>query len=445
MANRDFNKIERTIKDFSQNIGGSGSGMKTVKSLPKKGDLGTLYKMPNGDIYSWFHAEETEAVTVYDNLEVGKTYYYNDTIEKSLFLEKMGTEPEDFFYVNIPDEELSEMDIQSVNYWLAEDGVILEFYYYYKQEGPTPYASYGSIENEDYMHFNTQGYIDNSLTITEALVNKFEEAGVDINKLAFLFTNASHEEYVTTVKEGYEKVNGAFVLDRDKINNYEIYLDDANYNAQIIYDTLLRGGSAVLKFDNSPDGYSYSTMTGFSYEYDEKGKFWYMGIDFPGTTISLVLKNKYEWSPTKMTGQEIVDGIQFENIDFAPSGAFGYSQYYFIELNPDEEILNKELADGIILSLLDDTFAIRLQKPDPSGETPMINMFLQVKLPSGETREEEIELPFSEVDEYTLNGLGHLLMNNVEGAPKEMLLQILKKEDLEYINDIHGKEKKYYF
>lgn len=73
MANRDYKMIKRTMGDFSANLGGS-SELTSVDKLPKTGDVNTLYKLPNGDIYSFYR--EVEKIPVYKNLEVGKDYKF---------------------------------------------------------------------------------------------------------------------------------------------------------------------------------------------------------------------------------------------------------------------------------------------------------------------------------------------------------------------------------
>ena len=80
MANRDAKLIERTLKDFSLGAMSGGGGLAPVDKLPDKGNVGTLYKTPDGNIYSWFHEETQEEVNVPPTLEVGKTYELRDSI-----------------------------------------------------------------------------------------------------------------------------------------------------------------------------------------------------------------------------------------------------------------------------------------------------------------------------------------------------------------------------
>ena len=58
---------------------------------------------------------------------------------------------------------------------------------------------------------------------------------------------------------------------------------------------------------------------------------------------------------------------------------------------------------------------------------------------------EEITTVSNEIKGSNILNFSTYIYKIIDLGQIEMLLQILKKEDLEYINDIHGKEKKYYF
>lgn len=58
---------------------------------------------------------------------------------------------------------------------------------------------------------------------------------------------------------------------------------------------------------------------------------------------------------------------------------------------------------------------------------------------------EEITTVLNKIKGSNILNFSKYLYKIIDSSQIEMLLIILKKEDLEYINDIHGKEKKYYF
>ena len=95
MANRDAKLIERTLKDFSLGAMSGGGGVTPVDKLPEKGNVGTLYKTPDGNIYSWFHEETQKEVEVPPTLEVGKTYELKEKILIKTFEDSINNALED--------------------------------------------------------------------------------------------------------------------------------------------------------------------------------------------------------------------------------------------------------------------------------------------------------------------------------------------------------------
>lgn len=87
MANRDFNKIKRTIQDFSQNAGdGSSGGSEIVDALPAQGKEGTTYLLRKSEESGVFKAHAYNPVGT--NSQILVTDYspseISDSIRKSI-------------------------------------------------------------------------------------------------------------------------------------------------------------------------------------------------------------------------------------------------------------------------------------------------------------------------------------------------------------------------
>jgi hypothetical protein len=54
--------------------GGSGRGLDPVNELPKVGDVKSLYKLPDGSIWSWHSTTKKE--TIEEHVELGKQYQF---------------------------------------------------------------------------------------------------------------------------------------------------------------------------------------------------------------------------------------------------------------------------------------------------------------------------------------------------------------------------------
>ena len=318
MANRDAKLIERTLKDFSLGAMSGGGGVTPVDKLPEKGNVGTLYKTPDGNIYSWFHEETTKEVATEDSptaLEDGKTYQLREQILQQTFsdsIDKALGDPEETQLDNSIMADIINRQIrfemgfrrdskENRNIWNAKfsqiDGMTED-----PHEIRYHYANYEE-QADEYVHRQIDGWKGPAeITVTQAWIDNLNEAWgetFDINNLTFLFFDT---KTVTVVNEGYVQLND-IVLDKEILEqqHFEIYLDDKNYDYQLIYNTVVNGGNFVLKIPQynseeatEPDYYTFEMCTDYAvYPSGHEAEINFNNI---GTTITLI--NKAQFMPT---------------------------------------------------------------------------------------------------------------------------------------------------
>lgn len=108
--------------------GGSGRGLDPVNELPKTGDVNSLYKLPDGSIWSWHSTMKEE--TIEEHVELGKQYQFKfSNIDKNKlkgFLEVVKAKVTEL-YNQGPLPETMEDDFDWYNL-LVEDGFDPDIY-----------------------------------------------------------------------------------------------------------------------------------------------------------------------------------------------------------------------------------------------------------------------------------------------------------------------------
>ncbi len=358
MANRDAKKIERTLKDFSLGaMSGGGAGLSPVSVLPEKGNVGALYKLPNGEIWSWYHEERQEEVEVPD-FSVGGTYQMQAEIDLE-DLKKLTSK------LLIPIGEYDKNLWLNLTTPLNEDGFdhlhISQSYHTAETADNTYYGCFFTNYGEEEETADSAGYdirvtggpilpilklkssVDTpvSITITQELADKLVKEGFTLNDIAFMFVAGTKTETITIVDEGYTKVNGAIILDLDNIQNYAIY-NDTYYNASLIIDNVKRGVPVALK-----DGSDFSSLASANLAEGNSS------ISFSnGTNISLIPENKF--NPATITGAALKEQMSFIKggwgLDFRGERLMSYIDHSG-QVSKEEN--QKLMAPGTIISLFD--------------------------------------------------------------------------------------------
>ena len=193
MANRDFNKIKRTIQDFSLGVGEGGStsgGMVIVDTLPEVGDPNLLYKLPDGKIWSCVNKTETRIIS---DLEVGKSFKLSESIPASDY-ETLGAKVELDDSVRFECSSTSYIEIYKdsskldVDYCLGtdlEDPSWVRYTYNYAEPVENVEASLEFFEELP------------EVEITQTFVDSIAETSYKLEDFIPLFQNSSHTEEVT--------------------------------------------------------------------------------------------------------------------------------------------------------------------------------------------------------------------------------------------------------
>ena len=190
MANRDFDKIKRTMQDFSLGAG-SGEGAsgepKEVETLPEVGEPNVIYKTPDGKL--WTCTTETETVC---DLEAGKSYNMVETISTDYVINTlMGgiigntgsfVEGQEFPKFQVITDAMT--GNQDFAYCPVNES---NYAYYHIDFEVTP----------DTVNLQYQGNVTENpdIEITQYFIDNLKEGGT-IEDLIPLFQNSSHEEEV---------------------------------------------------------------------------------------------------------------------------------------------------------------------------------------------------------------------------------------------------------
>jgi len=272
MANRDFKKIKRVMKDFSQNVGSGSGGAISVDKLPEKGNVGEFYSLPNGEIYTFMHQEKQ--VPIYK-----ETFEAGDVVE---------------FLYKTKDLDKNEIwdTIDAIRSWMPKAGSIilnevptiasgnqLVGYVQSTHNGPFDIvvasntgeeigkASYDETNNIEMVSVEGDLAIPLTITLTQEIINKFTELDV----LHFLtdLLDKPIIGYETVITEWWQKTNGAIVIDMTKSDHKTIYLNDPDYDALSIYNSVLNGGDVrVIGKKHNQEQNHILPMYDVSYEED---------------------------------------------------------------------------------------------------------------------------------------------------------------------------------
>lgn len=233
------------VTGWPENAGGGG-GLTPVNKLPEKGDIGKFYLLPNGDIYTFMHQEKV--VPVYKQIKAGETFnfiYKPEDIDNAYgtlydiqrWITKAGSVTID----NVP-------TISSGNQLVG-----------YDNDSSNPFqiviASNSGEEIGRAIYNNGQMEIIEgdltiplSITLTQEIINEFTQpSGIGLYTLAGLL-EPEKIGYETVVTEWWQKTNGAIVIDVPESGNEKyIYLDDPEYDAMSIINSVLNGGDVRLR------------------------------------------------------------------------------------------------------------------------------------------------------------------------------------------------------
>ena len=370
MANRDFRKIERIMKDFSQNIGGSGTGsggMAMVSTLPETGREDTLYKLPNGNVYSWSRVVEKELVPVYKpiNVNVGDTVSLKTEIVAKELTAFVGNGEKDNIDELIPNWTYEKGKYTVYHFTRTyqdnsnmSDSYQVEFYFN-DYEDPT-YVSYtweGDPLSEDTVTLGKSGRLPgNSFEITQDFVEVLTEHNIAINDLSFMFVaEIDHYETVEHVTfEGYTKLNGSYLIDMNELGGDEITLDNLYYDAQEIYSNILMGAEVTVLYTNDGNTKDIQKIDHVDVYPDS----WEGMTDIPQMKLyssdgeqrlHIVLYSSYL---NTITGQELIDnyGIWNESGYMGCNAVLGEPQ---VTDEQWEELMEVPVKDGKFASMLE--------------------------------------------------------------------------------------------
>lgn len=389
----------KNVTDWPNNGGG---GLTPVDKLPEKGNVNSLYKLSNGEIYSWLHKETQKEVVVYEEMEVGKSYKFKDEVllsDAAKFFEKMSHGE---YKILVRESER------------IEENIWFHIIWYPQNRTPEVSVVCGLLDAEDPATIDYNfgeallgaTYIEPTLTrykeipsmeVTETFVNQLlEVAGRTLEDISFLFElKEDHREIVTTVKEGWMKVSGPTFLDDSKIQNSIIYLGDENYDALNLYNTIDEGLDIRYVWRNVDargiEEVSYDYLNSYQYGEEVNPE---TGENIKGVTLSfgdkndinIVLYDPY-MEPT-ISGKELNDFV-------APFNEGEGSTIYWSDLfnnyiypSLTQEDFNKELKNNsMIVSLFDDAIQLRIYYSGPDVETPYSTLTPVINATSGETHE----------------------------------------------------------
>jgi len=202
MANRDFKKIERIMKDFSLGVGeGESGGLIKVDKLPEVGKEGVLYQTPDGKYYTCTNTTETKTIC---DLEVGKSYKLNSEILLSDFYQFL----DNYDTYSFPFNEEGNVYIEAygndgkthISYFVADYSVEPEVYHIADFEVPVGYTQEKvAITLIEFTEIP-------SVEITQYFAETIQQDNVKLEEFAFLFEGGSHTE--TTTTSTWEELGG---------------------------------------------------------------------------------------------------------------------------------------------------------------------------------------------------------------------------------------------
>lgn len=245
------------VPEWPDNV--SGSGIELVNTLPTTGNVNKLYKLPNGDIYSWFHEETSNQVPVYKEIEV------NDIVsvkQEDIPTESyQGTYNADFDFTldNFVDtvpvlrtfrKRYSDED-GSMEITFDFDDPLAELNYnpcavhWYNDDIAYDTLKFGGTWDDDPIPNPLQ------FRITQQFVDSLSSNGLSLEDISiFLIGEIDHYEIVTTINEGWKKVNGEMSFDE-----LILYTDAVPEDHEYKYVNITINGEAVGLKPKGPFAY----------------------------------------------------------------------------------------------------------------------------------------------------------------------------------------------
>ena len=252
MANRDYKKIERTIRDFCMNVSGSG-GIVPVKELPEVGEEGVVYETPDGKMWACKNTTETETIC---DLEVGKSFKLKDKILvgdiQNLSIDEgvigIDFDEENFAILNFEKHTVKPSARYFINY---DEG-----------ESTVEYECPPDSLPEDFIEPTLDGFTEiPSVTITQYFVNDLENKGFNLLDIAFVFKGGSHTE--TTATSTWTEIG----VPSGQANIFFQWYDGARFDGISINDIVLKVNDEVVQLTEIMSEYdSQKSFTGISTE-----------------------------------------------------------------------------------------------------------------------------------------------------------------------------------
>lgn len=281
MANRDFKKIERIMKDFSLGVGeGESGGLIKVDELPEVGEEGVLYETPDGKYYTCTNTTEEKVIS---DLEVGKSYKFKNKITAGDIKKSAELFGGDGFNFDEGGETYLTAYADQVPYQPAD---YIVKYAVQDEETMLDYISTSANLPGDLIEPTLEGFTEiPSVTITQYFVDMVEEA-FELSDVAFLFEGGSHTE--TTTTSTWEELGGKnkyFEFPNEETFKLEFYpqkfLDvlvklnidiDAEMETTLSYSTSggIYIGSGILSYASS-EGHDAGTFYGSIYATEGRG------------------------------------------------------------------------------------------------------------------------------------------------------------------------------
>lgn len=254
-------------------ITGSGGGMVLVDELPEIGKEDTLYKTPDGKIWSCINTTETKTIC---DLEVGKSYKLNSEIELSDFQQFFNKYNDCSFEFKDDGEKYTHFEVREGV--IPEQDIHLNLIEYIEDTDEESYiASFTVPEGytQEKVAITLDGFTEIPLvTITQTFVDQVQNADAELIEFAFLFKGGSHTE--TTTISTWSEVGGSSGMQLVKILSVDIATLKLTLNKtnEEIYNMLKNGpvfinGYIANAGPETHHAYINSVITSADYYEDE--------------------------------------------------------------------------------------------------------------------------------------------------------------------------------
>lgn len=274
-------------------ITGSGGGMVLVDELPEIGKEDTLYKTPDGKIWSCINTTKTETKTICD-LEVGESFTLKDKIlagDIVSLCDKLGerkhrlgiTESSGLVTVKISPEDTGPVQYEFVYASVVGDSEAVVHY------------DATDVSITDLVTGELLGFKEfPSIEITELLVENLTSADLELLDLAFAFVNGSHTETTTTTISTWTEVGGSSGVTKVNMTYDETTGVTLSATTEQIYNMLQNGivvvtgkyygsnyNAIILDGDYYDEKYHFSTIisnSDYQLTYRSDDDIWYIEI-----------------------------------------------------------------------------------------------------------------------------------------------------------------------